>query len=92
MINILEQKYLFDSDDLISDEVFLASEQTANQSDFQEKIGSQNGKKYSPKKRIIVSVINDLVTDQRVARTCSVLFELNYKVLLVGREQKTSKP
>ena len=44
------------------------------------------------KKRIIVSVINDLVTDQRVARTCSVLFELNYKVLLVGRQQKTSKP
>ncbi len=44
------------------------------------------------KKRIIVSVINDLVTDQRVARTCSVLFELNYKVLLVGRQQKISKP
>ncbi len=37
-------------------------------------------------------MINDLVTDQRVARTCSVLFDLNYKVLLVGREQKTSKP
>lgn len=92
MINILEQKYLFDSDDLISDEVFLASEQIANGSDFQEKIGSQYVKKNSPKKRIIVSVINDLVTDQRVARTCSVLFELNYKVLLVGREQKASKP
>ena len=44
------------------------------------------------KKKIIVSVINDLVTDQRVARTCSVLFELNYQILLVGREQKTSKP
>lgn len=44
------------------------------------------------KKRIIVSVINDLVTDQRVARTCSVLFDLNYKVLLVGREQKISRP
>ncbi|MBK6983712.1 MAG: glycosyltransferase [Bacteroidetes bacterium] len=43
------------------------------------------------KKRIIVSVINDLVTDQRVARTCSVLFELNYQVLLVGRQQKASK-
>lgn len=44
------------------------------------------------KKRIIISVINDLVTDQRVARTCSVFHELNYKVLLIGREQKASKP
>lgn len=44
------------------------------------------------KQKIIVSVINDLVTDQRVARTCSVLLELNYDILLVGREQKSSKP
>jgi glycosyltransferase involved in cell wall biosynthesis len=45
-----------------------------------------------PKQKIIVSVINDLVTDQRVARTCSVLQEMNYEVLLVGREQKRSQP
>jgi glycosyltransferase involved in cell wall biosynthesis len=42
--------------------------------------------------RVIVSVINDLSTDQRVARSCDVLTELGYEVLLVGREQKSSQP
>lgn len=42
--------------------------------------------------RVIVSVINDLATDQRVARSCDVLTELGYEVLLVGREQKSSQP
>lgn len=46
----------------------------------------------SGRRRAIVSVINDLSTDQRVARSCDVLTELGYEVLLVGREQKSSQP
>ncbi|MBQ0016529.1 MAG: glycosyltransferase [Bacteroidales bacterium] len=35
--------------------------------------------------RIVVAVTNDLVSDQRVSRTCQTLFEEGYAVLLVGR-------
>jgi glycosyltransferase involved in cell wall biosynthesis len=41
-------------------------------------------------KRIIVSVTNDLVTDQRVHRVCTTLSNLNYDILLIGRKRKDS--
>jgi glycosyltransferase involved in cell wall biosynthesis len=37
-------------------------------------------------------VINDLATDQRVQKSCLVLKECGYEVLLVGRKLKNSKP
>ncbi len=37
-------------------------------------------------KSVILSVSNDLFSDQRVDRTCSVFVELGYDVLLIGRK------
>lgn len=44
------------------------------------------------KQKIIISVTNDLVTDQRVNRICCSFLDLNYEVLLVGRKLKNSLP
>ncbi len=41
---------------------------------------------------IAVSVTNDIVTDQRVARTCDALLEAGHQIVLIGRLLKESKP
>ena len=42
--------------------------------------------------KIIVSVTNDLTTDQRVHKVCSSLVTMNFEVLLVGRKLTDSIP
>ena len=42
--------------------------------------------------RIIVSVSNDLDTDQRVKKVCQTLFDLGFEVILIGRLLPNSLP
>ena len=44
------------------------------------------------KKRIIVSVTSDLVSDNRVHKTCTTLIEMGFDVLLIGRKLPLSQP
>lgn len=43
-------------------------------------------------KRILVSVTNDLTTDQRVAKVCNSLQKLNFEIVLIGRKLPNSLP
>ncbi|MBK9422403.1 MAG: glycosyltransferase [Flavobacteriales bacterium] len=45
-----------------------------------------------PFQRALVSVTNDLATDNRVHRTCTVLVAMGYEVMLVGRKLPGSLP
>lgn len=43
-------------------------------------------------KRIVLSVTNDLTTDQRLHRVCTTLNSLGFDVLLIGRKKRDSLP
>ncbi|MCF6296971.1 MAG: glycosyltransferase [Flavobacteriaceae bacterium] len=42
--------------------------------------------------KILISVTNDLVTDQRVKKSCEALLKLNFEIILIGRLLPNSLP
>ena len=44
------------------------------------------------KKRVLVSVTNDLFTDQRVKKVCDSLSEMHFDIELIGRMLPNSQP
>jgi len=47
--------------------------------------------KISILKKIIVSVTNDISTDQRVEKVCNTLLNAGYEIILIGKKNKNSK-
>ena len=47
---------------------------------------------HTKKRKLIISVSNDLTTDNRVKRTCDFLLENNFEIVLLGRELPESLP
>jgi len=43
-------------------------------------------------KRVLISVTNDLATDQRVHKVCETLRELGFEIILIGRKLPNSLP